>query len=41
MLNPPLGAYEALKIVKNGLEMRKLWPPQSRGGQEFKIANHN
>jgi hypothetical protein len=30
LLNPPLGASKALKI-KNGLEMRKLWPPKVRG----------
>jgi hypothetical protein len=27
-----LGASEALKIVKNGLKMRKLWPPKLGGG---------
>jgi hypothetical protein len=25
---PPLGASDALNIVQNGLEMRKLWPPK-------------
>jgi hypothetical protein len=33
---PPLGAYDIITIVKNGLEMRKLWPPQIKGGQELK-----
>jgi hypothetical protein len=23
-------------LVENGLEMRKLWPPKNKGGQEFK-----
>jgi hypothetical protein len=26
--------------VKNGLEMRKLWPPKSKGGQELKKTDH-
>jgi hypothetical protein len=25
---PPIGPLGALKIVKNGLELRKLWPPK-------------
>jgi hypothetical protein len=32
MLNPTLGTFEAFKIVKNKLEMRKLWPPNFGGG---------
>jgi hypothetical protein len=39
-LNPPFGASDALEIIKNGLEMRKLRPPQSRGSQEVKKTNH-
>ncbi len=35
----PLGASNALKFFKNGLEMRKLRPPQSRWGQERKEKN--
>jgi hypothetical protein len=30
-LKPPLGASNTLKIVENGLEMRKLWPPKVKG----------
>jgi hypothetical protein len=30
-----LGAYGALKIVKNGLELRKFTAPQTRGSQEL------
>jgi hypothetical protein len=41
ILNPPLGKSEALKIIKNGLEMRKLWPPKVGGGQELKTTNHS
>ncbi len=37
---PPLGASDTITIVKNGLEMRKLWPPQIKGGQELKIKNN-
>jgi hypothetical protein len=29
---PPIGAFDALKIIKNGIKLRKLWSPQSRGG---------
>jgi len=39
-LNPPFGASDALEIIKNGLEMRKLRPPQSRGSQDVKKTNH-
>jgi hypothetical protein len=28
---PPLGTSDTLIIVKNGLEMRKLWPPKVKG----------
>jgi hypothetical protein len=32
-LNPPIGASSALKIVTNGLELRKkVMAPKSRGG---------
>jgi len=30
---PPFGALEALKIVKNGLEMRRLWLPKVVGSR--------
>ncbi len=30
-LNPPFGAYGALKIMKNEIESRKLWPPKVEG----------
>ncbi len=36
---PLLGASDTLIIVKNGLEMTKLWPPQSKGAQELKKPN--
>jgi hypothetical protein len=29
-------ASDALKIVENGLELKKLQPPQSKEGQELK-----
>jgi hypothetical protein len=37
---PPLGASDTLTVVENELEMRKLWPPTIKGGQELKKANH-
>ncbi len=33
--SPPLGASNTLRIVKNGLEMRKLWPPKVKGVKFF------
>ncbi len=30
-LSPPLGTSKKIRIVKNGLEMRKLWPPKVKG----------
>jgi hypothetical protein len=27
-LNPSYGTFGALKIVKNGIELKKLWPPK-------------
>jgi len=35
-LNPPLDASDTLTIVENKLKMRKLQPPQSKGGQKLK-----
>jgi hypothetical protein len=34
----PIGASRALKIVKNGVELRKLWPPKV---EEVKIQKEN
>jgi len=31
--SPPLDAFVALKISKNGLEVRKLWPFEIEGGE--------
>jgi hypothetical protein len=31
--SPPLGAFEVLKIFKNGYEMRKLWLPEVGGSK--------
>jgi len=36
ILNPPLGKSEALKIIKNGLEMKKLWPLKVGGVKNSK-----
>jgi hypothetical protein len=34
--SPPLDAFVALKISKNGLEVRKLWPLEiERGGEDY------
>jgi hypothetical protein len=33
-------AHLTLTIVENELEMRKLWPPKVKGGQELKKPNH-
>lgn len=33
---PLLGTSEALKIIKNGLEMRNLWPPKVGGVKNSK-----
>jgi hypothetical protein len=30
-LSPPLGTSNTLKIVKNKLEMKKLWSPKVKG----------
>jgi hypothetical protein len=33
-------SFNTLTIVENGLEMKKLWPPQSKGDQKLKRTNH-
>jgi len=35
-LSPPLGISKKIRIVKNGLEMRKLWPPKVKGVKNSK-----
>jgi len=35
-LNPLIGAFGALKIVKTGIELRKLWPPKVEGVKNSK-----
>jgi hypothetical protein len=35
-LTPPIGVSRALKIVKNGRELKKLWPPKIKGVKMFK-----
>jgi hypothetical protein len=37
---PPIGAFGALKIIKNWLELRKLWPLTSRWGWELNKTIH-
>jgi hypothetical protein len=39
-LNLPLDASNTLRIVENGLEMRKLWPPKVKGVKNSKKKNH-
>jgi hypothetical protein len=34
-LNPPIGAFGALRIVKNRLELRKLQPPKVEAIKNF------
>jgi len=34
-LKPPLGASNTIRIVKNELEMRKLWYPKVKGVRNF------
>jgi hypothetical protein len=34
------GASDTLTIIKNGLEMKNLCPPQSKRGKELKKTNH-
>jgi hypothetical protein len=38
-LNPPIGAFGALKFVKNRLELRKKVMALSRGSQELIKTN--
>jgi len=33
---PQIGAYGALKIVKNGIELKKLWPFKIKGVKNSK-----
>jgi hypothetical protein len=33
-------AYNELKIIKNGIELKKLQPPQNKGDHELKKTNH-
>jgi hypothetical protein len=35
-LNPFIGASGALKIIKNGIELRKLWPLKVEGVKNSK-----
>jgi len=37
---PLLGTYDTLTNIKNGLKMRKLWPPKVKGVKKFIKANH-
>jgi len=30
-LNPSIGASRALRVIKNKMELRKLWPPKVKG----------
>jgi hypothetical protein len=34
--SPPLGAFNAIRIVENGLKMRKLWSPKIKGVRNSK-----
>jgi len=36
----PIGTFGTLKIIKNGIELKKLWPPKIVGVQELKKTNH-
>jgi hypothetical protein len=33
-------SIDTLKIVENGLEMRKVWPPKVKGVKNSKKTNH-
>jgi hypothetical protein len=33
---PPLSTFNTLTIIENRLKMRKLQPPQGKGGHELK-----
>ncbi len=35
-LNPSIGAFGALKIVKNGIKLKKLWPFKVEGVKNSK-----
>jgi len=37
---PPLGTFDVLKIVKNGLDMKLLWPPKVEGVKNSTKTNH-
>ncbi len=37
---PPLGTFDALKIVKNGLDMKLLWLPKVEGVKNSTKTNH-
>ncbi len=37
---PPLGTFDTLKIVKNGLDMKLLWPPKVKGVKNSTKTNH-
>jgi hypothetical protein len=39
-LNAPIGTFGALKIIKNEVKMRKLWPPKVEGVKNSKKTNH-
>jgi hypothetical protein len=32
----PIGAFDALKFVKNEIKLRKLWPPKVEGVKNSK-----
>jgi hypothetical protein len=38
-LIPPIGAFDALKIIKNRFKLRKLWPHKVEGSRTQK-KNH-
>jgi len=37
---PPISAFCAFKIIKNGIELKKLCPPKIEWVQELKKTNH-
>jgi hypothetical protein len=37
---PPIGTYGTQKIVKNGIELKKLWPPKIKEVKNFKKTNY-
>jgi hypothetical protein len=37
---PPIDISNTLKIIKNGIKLRKLWPPKVKGVKNSKNTNH-